>query len=323
MSLLFDSLGPLGLASRLKRLSERFAQDIAALYREHGYPFEARWFLVFYELGMWGPRPISDLCQRTGNSQVVVDHIINEMVRAGFIHESSPFRERRRKLVGLNDQGKALFQQLQHLWRDIEQATEGVMGETGGNVLGMVSQLEGALERAGLRDRIDKCVKLRQLDLVEIVPYQPSLRKWFESLHRLWFKGRFPDGMPDELLLKNPNRHIINQGGAVFFARLDGHIVGTCATLPHSGDAWELRSIVVAPPYRRRQAGRKMALAGIDRARNSGASALYVRSATHLPEANQMFRSLGFEYLGGDSVRPMKKETLLFRLDLESDRVAP
>jgi putative acetyltransferase len=98
----------------------------------------------------------------------------------------------------------------------------------------------------------------------------------------------------DERQLSDPYGKIIKAGGFVFFARLDGKIVGTAALIRHNRKLYELTKMAVAKESRGQQVGRKLALAAIEQAKEADAKKLVLLTSPRLTAACNLYRSLGF-----------------------------
>ena len=63
----------------------------------------------------------------------------------------------------------------------------------------------------------------------EIVDYRPELAADFQRLNREWIERWFKLEPLDAAVLADPQGAILDGGGAVFFALIDGAAIGTCA----------------------------------------------------------------------------------------------
>jgi len=104
----------------------------------------------------------------------------------------------------------------------------------------------------------------------------------------------------------------------VFFARMEGQIVGTCALLKHTEMKYELAKMGVTKEFRGRGIGRQLVHASIDRVRRLGADTLVLATSKLLPRANQLYQSFGFQELSISEIGPLpyKRETIAMILKL-------
>ena len=69
------------------------------------------------------------------------------------------------------------------------------------------------------------------MDNLEIVPFNGDYKSAFESLNREWIEEYFVMEEEDLKTLQNPESYIMEKGGEIFFAVLDGDVVGTSAMI--------------------------------------------------------------------------------------------
>ena len=91
---------------------------------------------------------------------------------------------------------------------------------------------------------------------VEIVKYTPELAKYFYTINAQWVKDMFVMEEIDEKILSNPQEHIIDKGGQIWFALHEElGVIGTCA-VKNFGDNWyELTKMGVLAKSRGLKAG--------------------------------------------------------------------
>ena len=67
---------------------------------------------------------------------------------------------------------------------------------------------------------------------VSVVPFKTQLAKQFYDLNIEWLKTYFYVEPYDEEILSQPKKYIIDRDGHIFFAQVNGDIVGTLALMP-------------------------------------------------------------------------------------------
>ncbi len=127
-----------------------------------------------------------------------------------------------------------------------------------------------------------------------IKDYQPELRKYFESLNREWLEKYFKVEKIDEKYFKDPETEIIKKGGEIFFAELDGKIVGTCSLI-QTPDYLELAKMAVTEGVQGRGVGAKLVEEGIARARKLKADKLVLITNSQLTPAIHLYQKFGFQ----------------------------
>jgi putative acetyltransferase len=123
----------------------------------------------------------------------------------------------------------------------------------------------------------------------------------------------------DQILLSDPYGKIIKNGGWVLFARIDENIVGTVAIIRHNKHLYQLTKMSVTGKARGQQAGRKLALEAIKRAKKAGAKHLVLQTSPRLTAACSLYRSLGFIELSGTPkwATMYRRESIAMSLDLK------
>jgi ribosomal protein S18 acetylase RimI-like enzyme len=103
-------------------------------------------------------------------------------------------------------------------------------------------------------------------------------------------------------VLGDPERHILQPGGAIFFARLGEEVIGTCALLQESPGMFELTKMGVDETFRGLGAGRRLLDACIAEFHRRKGHTLFLESNSRLTTALRMYEKAGF--VMQPSVRP-------------------
>jgi len=291
---LVKQLGPLALASRLKRLSERLLKDGAAIYKSQGIDFQPRWFPVLYLLNQKSPMIVTAVANSLGMTHPSVNQIASAMTKAGLLKSFRDKNDERRRLLALTSKGKKMAADLKPVWQDFNDAAAELLENAGREPLDIIDRIEQELDRQSMFDRITKRIKKRQMGEVDIIDYDDNLKQHFKALNYEWLKKYFTVETQDRRVLADPGGEIVSQGGYVFFARLDGKIIGTAALLKHDKKTYELAKMAVAKKAQGRQAGKKLALTAIETARNLGADKVILETSPELDKAVHLYKNLGF-----------------------------
>jgi len=134
---------------------------------------------------------------------------------------------------------------------------------------------------------------------VRIELFQPAWREHFYRLNVAWLQADFSIEPIDERVLSDPQREIIDHGGAVLFALHGPDVVGTCALKHHGDQDYELTKMAVAEERRGRGIGRKLLEAAIAHFKTLGGRSLWLESSTKLPPALRLYEQLGFVHQPG------------------------
>ena len=132
---------------------------------------------------------------------------------------------------------------------------------------------------------------------VEIVTYRPAFAEDFRRLNYEWLEKYFTVEPLDEEYLSDPEGHIMDLGGEIFFAVDGDRVVGTCAAIPREGGTMELAKLAVTADFQGRGLGRALSAAVIEFARSRQPRCLYLVSSTKLGPALRLYETLGFHHL--------------------------
>lgn len=127
-----------------------------------------------------------------------------------------------------------------------------------------------------------------------ILPFTPERAPYFDSLNRAWIEELFSMEPKDYAVLQQPQTSIIDKGGEVWFAAIDGQIIGAAALLVESPSILEFSKLGVAPAARGKGAARALLQHCRERAAARGADILRIYTNSKLAPANALYISEGF-----------------------------
>ncbi len=117
----------------------------------------------------------------------------------------------------------------------------------------------------------------------------------FEALNLQWIKKYFKVEEEDLKILKNPESYVIDGGGQIFFALLDGKAIGTAAMVLTKERIFELSKMAVDSSYQGLGIGRMLINACIDFAKRKSAEEIFLITNDKLLPALELYNSSGFE----------------------------
>ena len=139
----------------------------------------------------------------------------------------------------------------------------------------------------------------REAGRVEIVDFRLEHAEAFRQMNLDWINHYWEVEVADRLYLDHPQEKILDPGGAIFMALCDGETVGTVALIPMGGGSYELAKMAVDERARGKGIGWLLGKALLDRAREVGATRVYLESNTILEPAIHLYRKLGFKKVEG------------------------
>jgi len=122
---------------------------------------------------------------------------------------------------------------------------------------------------------------------------EPSHFEAFVALNERWIIECFELEDPDAELRRNPEA-VIEKGGYIFTVLDDETVVGTCALFRAGEHEFELARMAVDPGHQRRGIGKALAEHALERAREEGATRVFLLTNTILRPALSLYRTLGF-----------------------------
>ena len=129
----------------------------------------------------------------------------------------------------------------------------------------------------------------------EIINFKNEYSKLFYDLNIEWLNEFFLVEDYDKKILSNPQKHIINKGGSIFFAKKDKKIVGVVALMPtHELDVYELTKMGVEKDFRNQGVGRQLLKKGVEQAKFNKLKKVIIYSSRKLENAIYLYKSFGF-----------------------------
>ncbi|HEX7046297.1 MAG TPA: GNAT family N-acetyltransferase [Gammaproteobacteria bacterium] len=128
---------------------------------------------------------------------------------------------------------------------------------------------------------------------VELLPFTPDYKDAFRDLNREWLEALFYVEDYDLQQLEHPER-ILAAGGEIWFARLDGVMVGTGALYCDGDGVFEIAKMAVTGNARGHGIGRLLLEKLIQRFQELGGRRLVLETNSSLSAAIALYRSAGF-----------------------------
>tara|TARA_Y100000768_G_scaffold380910_1_gene358757 strand:- start:12 stop:482 length:471 start_codon:yes stop_codon:yes gene_type:complete len=132
------------------------------------------------------------------------------------------------------------------------------------------------------------------MDKLKIVPFNADYKSAFEHLNREWIEEYFVMEEEDLKTLQNPESYVMERGGEIFFAVLDGDVVGTAAMIQTSKGVYELAKMAVAKNLQGLGIGKKLLKRCIDFSKEKEAIEIFLITNDSLKPALNLYLSCGF-----------------------------
>jgi GNAT superfamily N-acetyltransferase len=292
-------MGKMALGSRLRRLSETLTEQASQVYQLYDINMQPKWFPVFYALSDGATKSIVQIAREIGQSHPSVSILVKEMLKADLIEINNNDNDGRKNNVQLSDKGMEINKRIQAQYADVNAAVEKAIGETQHDIWRAIEEWEFLLEQKDLLKRVEQEKKLRESRDVKIVDYQPQYKQAFKDLNEEWITTYFKMEDSDYKALDHLEEYILDKGGYILIALYHNEPVGACALIKMENDTFELAKMAVSPKAKGKGIGLLLGNAAIDKARQAGASRLYLESNTVLKPAINLYHKLGFTKITG------------------------
>jgi putative acetyltransferase len=139
---------------------------------------------------------------------------------------------------------------------------------------------------------------------IEYRAFQPGDEASFLRLNEEWIVRHFVLEDKDRAVLGDPVKYILEPGGWIIFATMDGEAVGCCALAPTEPGVFEVAKMAVTESRQGRGIGRAILERIIAQAKKMGARKLYLETNSRLPTATRLYSSIGFQHVPPERLKP-------------------
>jgi DNA-binding MarR family transcriptional regulator/predicted GNAT family acetyltransferase len=286
--------GELALGSRFKAISESLYAAANVAYREQGHDIDAHWFPVLRYLQVKGPASVTEIANAIGQTHPAVSQLAAKLRKAGWLTRRTDRADARRGVLDLSAEAERKLDRLGPLWCAIRRGAGAAAARGQGSLLEALTSFEGDIASGRLAAEIRAQHERLRSATIEIAPYRSEWARHFERLNAEWLERYFTLEPVDRAVLGDPQTHVLDPGGAIVFATLDGEVIGTCALLKEAPGVYELSKMAVETGYRGFGAGRKLLDAAIAEFQRRRGRTLFLESSKRLGPALRLYESGGF-----------------------------
>lgn len=133
-----------------------------------------------------------------------------------------------------------------------------------------------------------------QMDMVSVIQYDPQYDEAFQSLNLAWIEEFFEVEPLDVHYLNHPKQEIIDRGGMIYFALIDGEAVGTVAMMKMNDERYELSKMAVDSSHQGKGIGKLLMDAVLAWTTEQGAREIQLDTNTKLKRALNLYYHSGF-----------------------------
>jgi ribosomal protein S18 acetylase RimI-like enzyme len=160
------------------------------------------------------------------------------------------------------------------------------------------------------------------MSAVTIVDYLPEHQPYFEKFNRAWIEELFEMEPVDEWVLTNPDKAIIESGGAILMAEYEGVLAGTVGLRKVDDTTYEFTKMAVDPAFRRKGIAEAISYASLEKARELGADKVILYSNTKNAAAIRLYEKIGFRHIPVEN-DVYKRANVKMEIRVEVDRTIP
>jgi len=132
---------------------------------------------------------------------------------------------------------------------------------------------------------------------IKIVDYRPGHQPYFESFNRVWIEELFEMEPVDEWVLTNPDKAILETGGAILMAEYNGVPAGTVGLRKVDAQTFEFTKMAVGEQFRRKGIAEAISYASFIKAKELGATRVILYSNTKNAGAIKLYEKIGFKHV--------------------------
>lgn len=129
---------------------------------------------------------------------------------------------------------------------------------------------------------------------IEIVDYRPEHQCYFEKFNRQWIEELFEMEPVDEWVLSNPDKAILEPGGAILMALYNGIPAGTVGLRKVDEETFEFTKMAVDVAFRKKGIAEAICYASFRKAKRLGATRIILYSNTLNAVAIKLYEKTGF-----------------------------
>lgn len=312
-----QELGSVAVTARIKRISDALLHDGRRMYRDLGMDIEPNWFVVFKLLERRGPMTVTEIAEAIKMSHPSVISIVNKMIKEDYLTETRCEDDSRKRILSLSEKAIRTLPDLDKVWDAGTAGFKRMLSET--DILSTLDILEERLDEKGFRARTME--ELEKFEKVEIVEFSDKYADAFASLNYQWIEKFFGVEEHDREQLDDPRRYVIDSGGQIFFALVDGVAVGTVAMIRLNYESFELAKMAVDPKFQGFNIGSKLIRECIDFAKREGMKFIVLESNTKLFPAINLYKKFGFKETALDPNSPYSRVNIRMELAIRQSNL--
>jgi len=305
----------ISIGSRLTRLSELMMRETQKVYDNYNIDFDPYLFPAFKIISLKKRTTNTEIRELLHVSQPAITQTINKLIKKELIVVESDKTDKRKKILSLSLGGEKLLIKMIPIWNIIHETIQKTTTFSSTNLVDYLDHLEDSFAEKSMSATIIENIQAANLSEVFIVPFAEKYSSFFYNLNMEWLETFFYVEPHDKEVLSNSKKYIIDNGGHIFFAKIDQHIAGTVALIKIEKNVFELSKMAVSPEFRGKKIGQKLMQYCIDFAQDNNFEKLILYSNRKLENAIYIYKKYGFIEI------PVEKESPYLRSNIKMELV--
>ena len=133
--------------------------------------------------------------------------------------------------------------------------------------------------------------------MITIEEYKKEHQPYFEKFNRYWIEKYFEMEAVDEFVLTDPQKAILDPGGAILMGLYNGEPAGTVALRKIEPGIFEFTKMAVDDNFQRKGIAEAMSHASFRKAHELGAKSVILYTNSMLSPAIRLYEKLGFKHV--------------------------
>jgi len=146
-----QTLGYIGFATRLKRISDTMMHDGRKLYKELGLDIEPNWYIIFQILKNDKKLSVTEIADKVQLAHPSIIAITDKMVKKGYLKSKKGTDDSRKRVLELTAKGKIRLPEFEKMWDAGKAGLEKAFKDI--KALEMIGEIEQRMANSGFKDR--------------------------------------------------------------------------------------------------------------------------------------------------------------------------
>jgi ribosomal protein S18 acetylase RimI-like enzyme len=270
------------------------------VYQEFAMNINPKWFTLMALLDSKDRNKqtltIVEASSLLGLSQPALSQFCKELQNEKLIKIVKDQSDSRKRILSLTAIGRERVQQMKPVWNAVQQAAVDLCTEHNNDFYRSLLLLEKSFSSESLLTRTRHYINQSAMQTqVVIKPFEPALAHHFETINKQWIDDMFVLETIDKQVLEDPQSHIIDKGGKIWFAEHPTlGIVGTCAFWNKGDNSFELTKMGVLKSARGLKVGEILLQHVLNETQSLGIKKLFLLTNAKCEAAIHLYEKNGF-----------------------------